>query len=734
MSAGRFRLGGGWTLWKHAIVRGAGFPFSRMEGALRDPTGNRLWTIARDPLFREAVTWQNRPAVVTGLDALLRRPVGTNDAKTRKKKRLVVKYLQRYCAKNDTIGFFGPVGWATIGGDGSVDFPVEVTSRRRTYFEPWAILAIAQSIPMGPRRMTATVTLPGHLRLAGDRLIGPSIEIPLDAHQARLIRGIDGSSAATLLGRLSSTPEIQLRWLGVLLRLAQLGLVRWEYPVVVAHEPACQLIQLEPTECLQRMYALLDCVSAAAGCDVSLQRALDTLGVEFSKQTQLPPRRHEGRWYAGRDLVYEECRRSIRLDFGTQVIDQIAPALRILLKIARWYTYQIARALAKRLQTEFSESGSVRIGLHRFWRQTESIYQGGPPDVVREVSEHLRMKWNRLWESAEERPQGRYLPIEQAERWADSRFQAPCPGWPAARHHAPDLLWDAGDVESLQSGDSQAILGELHPGVNPLSTLSVLAHCDVRDELQQDWNQDFPAALISPIPGEEFARSTIDARLANDHWHLDLGGNFSSELPAHRVLRVADFDVVRRGNQLVAVHVTRPLTFDLLGVFERRIILHAATAFSLWDGCATSPRRYLGNLLVQRRQWALEAANTLDFVRRGNWDGLQEWRSGLGIPDRVFVRLPQETKPVYIDFGSGLSTDWFTRLAANSSAIRISEMLPGPDGLWLCDGKGNRYTSEVRMIAVDPMEYDSELVWRDSSRTILGEHEAARSTDMCEIR
>ena len=33
--------------------------------------------------------------------------------------------------------------------------------------------------------------------------------------------------------------------------------------------------------------------------------------------------------------------------------------------------------------------------------------------------------------------------------------------------------------------------------------------------------------------------------------------------------------------------------------------------------------------------------------------------------------------------------------------IRFSEMLPGPDACWLTDDDGRRYTSELRLVAVD---------------------------------
>ena len=33
--------------------------------------------------------------------------------------------------------------------------------------------------------------------------------------------------------------------------------------------------------------------------------------------------------------------------------------------------------------------------------------------------------------------------------------------------------------------------------------------------------------------------------------------------------------------------------------------------------------------------------------------------------------------------------------------VRFTEMVPWPDECWLCDADGNRYTSELRLTAVD---------------------------------
>ncbi|HEX6097753.1 MAG TPA: hypothetical protein VF432_15610, partial [Thermoanaerobaculia bacterium] len=444
--------------------------------------------------------------------------------------------------------------------------------------------------------------------------------------------------------------------------LAARGIVRWQHPVAIALHP-------EPS------------VSKAAGDPVRLGAALEMLERDFESRTQVAARRDSSSHPWGRGLVFEECRRDISMDLGRAAIARIAPALQVVLRIARWYTFTIARRLTKALRREH---GGRRVPLPEFWLRTEPLFG---EEIVQSVAGELRERMGRLWSL------GPRVSVNEARAFAARHFRAPCPGWPGARHHAPDLMFDVPSVEALLAGEGTPILSELHPGVTPFTTLSVLSLCPVLEELRDEWDLDFPEPLVSPIPWEEFARSTHDARLARRHWHLDLGDPFASDRPPEQVLRAADFNVVESEGRLLAVSGRR--RFDLLTVFERRIKLRAATAFSLSDGADVSPRRALGGLVLQRAQWRVppDRIDTLD------------------LPERVFVRVPSEIKPIYVDFASPVSREMLARFTAGAPHVTISEMLPGPEGLWLRDAEGHTYTSELRTIAVDPHPFDPARVW-----------------------
>lgn len=103
-----------WGLWRHAALRAAGFPVAGLD-LFGDREDEQLPALAGDPGFREAVTWQNRAALRNAVDR-----VSPADSGGRQRRRLetVASYWQRYCAKNDTIGFFGPLAWGQFTDDG----------------------------------------------------------------------------------------------------------------------------------------------------------------------------------------------------------------------------------------------------------------------------------------------------------------------------------------------------------------------------------------------------------------------------------------------------------------------------------------------------------------------------------------------------------------------------------------------------------------------------------------
>lgn len=75
----------------------------------------------------------------------------------------------------------------------------------------------------------------------------------------------------------------------------------------------------------------------------------------------------------------------------------------------------------------------------------------------------------------------------------------------------------------------------------------------------------------------------------------------------------------------------------------------------------------------------------------------------------MFAKTPGEIKPFFVDFGSIPLVNLIARAVRRAAAkdaeaqVTLTEVLPDTDQTWLTDDLGERYSCELRMIAVDPL-------------------------------
>src|SRR5262249_36121155 len=171
--------GSAWALSPHMLLRSAGFsadgvlqladpglaesadrltsdstpaqalqqPFEADWKATAGVLSGNIRAIAQSTHLRLAVSWQNPAVLETGSEPLLRKTGNSGrDRKSRSHERLVASYWQRYCVKNDTIGFFGPLAWSRMAQETRITPGPDLISRARVHFETWAIDALAATI------------------------------------------------------------------------------------------------------------------------------------------------------------------------------------------------------------------------------------------------------------------------------------------------------------------------------------------------------------------------------------------------------------------------------------------------------------------------------------------------------------------------------------------------------------------------------------------------------------
>jgi hypothetical protein len=99
-----------------------------------------------------------------------------------------------------------------------------------------------------------------------------------------------------------------------------------------------------------------------------------------------------------------------------------------------------------------------------------------------------------------------------------------------------------------------------------------------------------------------------------------------------------------------------------------------------------TPRVVLGDVVVQRRRWVAGAHPGGGPFGRGDTGFRQvaAWRRELGMPDRVFLRHPDEPKPLLIDFRDPLAVDDLVRL--RPARVTCTEVLPDLADTWWREG------------------------------------------------
>lgn len=744
----------GWSVWRDAILRSTGFPadglellsapecaraadevlagaetelFDKLFAQALAEGAARTSALAADPLLREAVTWQNRNALLS-LDGLVRGGPGQARNRDRRARELMVaKYWQRYCAKNETIGFFGPVTWTEISADGpaiAVQTGDDLVRERRVSFEDWAIRAYAAQLAADPEiRSSLPVALRPHLALEDRHLVRPAQPpLPVTAAEAAVLALCDGRrSAQAIASRVAGRAGIRTEADALLLldRLDERELLSWATDLPQTPDAEVRLRALLPPdrhEGLDRLCAARDRVAAAAGRPDALKQALDALDAEFTAVTGLPPQRRAGQTYAGRGLVYEDTVRDVSVRFGGPLLDVLAEPMALLLGAARWLTAELARVYGAALRELYDElrAEGTRVRLADVWFLAQGLLFGSGPRPVDGVARDFAERWAALFRlKGTQGTQGAQVRFGSAElkQAAAAAFPATAPGWSSARLHSPDLQICAESVEAIERGDFVVVLGELHAAW-PTFDCAVFtrAHPDP-ESLRAAMAADLGLHRVRPLYPADWPRYTGRVSHSLDGpTDLQLGWTTAPGADPDRLLASPSVFVEEEEGGLVAC-APDGRRWPLLEMFASLVSMHAVDGFKL-TGAAEghTPRISIDRLVVARETWRTTTGATGLATAKGEracFLAVRAWRRELGLPERVFVKLSTEIKPTYVDLASPLYASLLCamvrRAGDQQTRLVVTEMLPTPDQAWLADAEGRRYFTELRLHATDPV-------------------------------
>lgn len=700
--------------------------------------GRVLRRIGKDPLFREALLWQNKHALHTGVDVLLSRPgeSSVRPSKDRQKEALITNYIQRYCAKNDTIGFFGPVGWAHIRDQEPVLISTpgaQLLAARNVYFEGWCIDMVAQSLAseeafrpwLIPRRMP-------FIHVENTILFVPLARpISLSPAQNAILQACDGERSAYQI----ATDLLKARTPGIsshqavyaeLKELLARKRIAWQLEVSVENLYPERLLRQhlalvgdaqQRSEALAALAALetrKEEIAEAAGDVEKLEKALGNLEKTFTTITNSNTiTRHAGEMYAGRVLVYEDCQRDITVELGHDFTQTLEPPLSLLLLSARWFTWEAARLYHQKFKEIYddlvSSTGQTVISFSSFWMYVQDLLFGGKHPMFETLMSNLQTLWSGILALDTEQKQVVYQ-VEQLRPQVEECFKIPQSEWRVACYHSPDIMIAATSQEAMRAGDFLYVMGEVHPSANTLQSAFFGAQHPEPEELKQAITADRPQPRIILVPSREFGGATT--RMSNgfvlpDDWRLVFAHD-SCGVPSQQVVPIGSLKLEMLGERLMVSSAHLRRRWDIIEVMAGCITHQILHRFVLLPSAKHTPRILFDRMVVQRETWnfgiqEFEFAHIEDEAER--FLAVQRWRKRYGLPRRLFLKTVEERKPQYIDLDSLLSVDVLSRILRRASqpdeVVVLSEMLPDLSQCWLQDSQGQHYTSELRLVVVD---------------------------------
>jgi hypothetical protein len=699
----------------------------------------RIREMCIDPLFRQAVLLQNRNALNHVIEFFAGENGGPKSGfKARQHEELIANYVQRYCLKNDTVGFFGPVGWARLDPDaqGLTCKPgPNLVSASSIYFENWGIEALADKIAEDTRLLPwmAPRLLP-FFRVEENTLYLPAGNpAPIPPLYATILNKCNGEKTARQIALevlktpgsgLSSEPQVY----GVLQQMCTRKILSWKFELPYSLHPERRLRTLleriEPADlsapaiqALDELERTRDKVNSVVGDPVELDEALGQLDTVFTRVTSQQPTRAGGVMYASRTLTYQDCMRDVDVQIGPDVLDAMSEPLTLLLTATRWFSYQVAhvcRGLFNRLYRELTNDGEqTSCTFMEFGNRVSPILYDSNNHLLDEVIADFRNRWAQVFSAPSQERRAQFQAAEVKEK-VERLFAVPAVGWELARYHSPDVMIAASDPEAISQGDCFFVLGELHVATNTCRGSFMVGQHPFPHELYDAIERDLPNDMLLAVPPRHWPRLTNRTSMAlvpSKVHFLEAWPDNIADAPRSRVVPISELVVEDSTDGLIVRTRDGRLSFKIIDAFGDLLSTLAVDTMKFVNSTQHAPRITIDRVVVSRESWSIDAAE-LDFVETEDEDErylkVRRWANGQGFPRRVFVKITNETKPFYVDFYAPVYVGILVKMLRRARTqtpinkqVVISEMLPTPDQLWLRDSSQNTYTSELRIVSRD---------------------------------
>ncbi|MEY2490900.1 MAG: hypothetical protein QOC70_2842, partial [Verrucomicrobiota bacterium] len=631
-------------------------------------------------------------------------PLPPRRKEDRAHERHLLLYLQRVCAKNDSLSEFGPGGWGTIAGAarGLKLAPLSGISERETFLERWTAHGVAAALNADPEtRIELLPRLHPNGRIDGNQFVftDTAETTELDAKTVEILRRCDGATPAYSFG-----DEID-----ALEQLAALNMINWEVEVPALDPYAFNVLVadvlrwrdspirarwlelLQPIAALPSKFAQATETSARAGIMDEARRQLQNLGTARETSDRF--------LYSAANPIGEECFRECDLSIGEDLINEVTTEAEPWIDLWRDNYAFVASRVAAGLRALF-EKAPLQNGvlpLPAFLRHCAMLKMPltGPAMVglahmaFQEVKAAFR-------ERTRERPEA-----EEWELTADDchfvRQNFQYEKFDEFTYPSADLQLEARSVEAVGRGEYRWILAELHP---PVALLHHGFYWSCPDKTALE------SALVKTTkgcPSFHFGFFAADFTAATAVRMLDAVPERTSFVAPQRGdarwrnISPAEIEVYvedKNGDVCLRTRGAR----EYLGSFARAWVIPLGFHPFHFGRAPHMPRLRCGRVIVQRRSWTV----AFEELGPGNFTGIsrdlvlaiERLRAEKGWPRYIYIRPSEQalrrsgaegrdkdTKPVFIDLESYLFLEIFHRWLTKAGELEVTEMLPAPDDL-----------------------------------------------------
>lgn len=725
-----------WNWFPHFVIRSTGFPYEWMNDLRLTKTfdlfehgvGTKIEHLERifdeelgdkrrqlkmffdTEEFRQAVFISN-PDMYQHIDRYIQ--YFDPNRRTSKVKRIEKKlfsYLQRFCGKNESASFFGPLNYGQVDEQINDYWKGEflysgITQRRESFLSFWAVREL-EKIVAEEKELQPYIPLhiPAWVKIEEEYLV-ISTQKRIKIHNwIRSILLYIQNTSSNLNGIFKKFPAIEREKIDqVLEQLITKGIVKrqWFLPSSIEN-PLNYLIEqllLLPDSYVKekwckRLKEFADEVKQLAELQINdRQKCLEKLEQSFKELSGKPSRRGKASLYADRFIYYEDAHGHVKdFKFGRPFIKELQTKLSGALNISAAYgeeVWKFYQDLGKRI---FDEMQNSIIPFPQFIAKLRDRYPDVPEIPQASFSNNIQQL---IREKGSEKKvielQSKQLGIMPSNR---------------SFYSLPDLFLQAKNKDALRNGEVTIILAKLHHHLLMHNWMTYFYEDKVA--LENDLLQLI--GQMNYVDGTSLYGIEVMRRNKAFYQYPSKVVEYAEKpIPEKESIKLSDLVVVKdeqSGNLLLKdrstfeeIELYIPLADQVsylpFAMFSKPMLLHVPIS------CGEhTPRVVIDGVVYQRERWHYLSNKLLKQFKHlfGLYllINVEEWRIKEKVPEVVYIKGSNVRKPYWIDFRNYFAVELFMSVLSENDEIIIEEMLPDPNHLWLTSSKGS-HSCELRM-------------------------------------